>query len=332
MANYRLLSVEAFRFIFMTIIAIWHFGRINPFTHGYIAVDFFFILSGFLIYRSYIKNKYDALEYTIAKLKRFYLEYIIVFIIAFFMKLRILLRDNDIITVLFDAISEGTLIHSVGIYGGNVNPPSWYVSVLLIGGGLLYSVLYYNRRLAVSIIFPLFVLFSYTYLLGVNGSIELFATVGFVSHSLLRGMAGMALGIVLSVFSLRKSEEFSRKLCLLDIFSLIALAVVVILLFENRNYDKMALLAFSMLIFSCTIANSLVNRIFLSKIWAKLGGVTFEMLLVHSPVIWVMNNLTRSISLSTFGKTMLTIVYLGVVVIVSFLLKSLNNRIRMMLK
>ena len=332
MANKKLLSVEAFRFIFMTIIAMWHFDRINPFTHGYIAVDFFFILSGFLIYRSYIKRKYDALKYTITKLKRFYPEYIIVFIIAFLMKLRILLRDNDVITILFDAISEGTLIHSVGIYEGNVNPPSWYVSVLLIGGGLLYSVLFYNRRLAVSIIFPLFVLFSYTYLLGFNGSIELFATVGFVSQCLFRGMAGMALGIVLSAFSLRYSEEFSSKHRLLDVFSLIALAVVVILLFENRNYDKMALLAFCMLIFSCSIPNALVNRIFRSQIWAKLGGVTFEMLLVHSSIIWVMNNLTRSIPLSSFGKTMLAFVYMFVVVMVSFILKSLNNRIRMMLK
>lgn len=316
----------------MTIIAIWHFGRINPFTHGYIAVDFFFILSGFLIYNSYIRHKYDALEYTIVKLKRFYPEYIIVFLISFFMKLRILLRDNDIITVVFNAISEGTLIHSVGIYGGNVNPPSWYVSVLLIGGGLLYSVLFYNRRLAVSIIFPLLVLLSYTYLLGVNGSIELFATVGFVSQCLLRGMAGMALGIVLSVFSLRYSQEFFRKHILFDVFSLIALAVVVILLFENRNYDKMALLAFCMLILSCSISNALVNRIFKSQIWKKLGGVTFEMLLVHSPVIWVINNLTRSIPLSSFGKIMLAIVYMGVVVIVSFILKSVNNRIRIMLK
>lgn len=332
MANNRLLSVEALRFIFMTIIALWHFGRINPFTHGYIAVDFFFILSGYFLYRSYIKHKYDAFSYTVAKLKRFYPEYIIVFAAAFLMKLQILLRSNDIITVLFNAISEGLLINGIGLFGGSVNPPSWYVSVLLIGGGILYEVLFYNRRLALSVVFPLFVLFSYTYLLGFNGSIEQFATVGFVCQPLFRGMAGMALGIVLSAFSLRYSEMLSCKHVILDVVSMIAVIVVGILLFYKQNYDNMALLAFCMLILSCSISNSLVNRIFQSQIWAKLGGITFEMLLVHAPVIWVMNSLTRSVPFSSFEKSLLAVAYIIVVVTVSFVLKMLNNRVKELFK
>lgn len=332
MGKNKLVSIEALRFIFMTIIAIWHFGRINPFTHGYIAVDFFFILSGFLIYNSYIRHKYDALEYTIAKLKRFYPEYIIVFLISFFMKLRILLRDNDIVTVLLNAISEGTLIHGIGIYSGYVNPPSWYVSVLLIGGGILYSILFYNRKLAISIIFPLFTLLSYTYLLGINGSLEQFATVGCVSQCLLRGMSGMALGIILSAFSRRYTEVFINRDVLLNILCIISITIICVVLFAIQNYDNIALLVFSLLIVSCVIPNLLFNKIFKLKIWTKLGGVTFEMLLVHSPVIWVINNLTRSIPLSFLGKIMLAIVYMGIVVIVSFILKSLNNRIRMILK
>lgn len=43
MPNNRQVSIEALRFIFMLAIVVWHFGRINPFTHGYIAVDFYFI-------------------------------------------------------------------------------------------------------------------------------------------------------------------------------------------------------------------------------------------------------------------------------------------------
>lgn len=332
MANTKLVSIEALRFIFMVIIAVWHFGRINPFTHGYIAVDFFFILSGFFIYSSFVKHKYDALEYTIVKFKRFYPEYLLVFVIAFFMKLQILLRGNDIITVLLNAISEGVLIHGVGIFNGNVNPPSWYVSVLLIGGGILYSILYYNKRLAVSIIFPLFVLLSYTYLLGLNGSIESFAVVGFISRCLLRGMADMALGIIISVFSLRYNNRLLGKHIYVDILSLISITIVGVVLFANRNYDNMALLAFSVLIMSCSISNSLLNELFRSQIWTKLGGVTFEMLLVHSPVIWVMNNLTRSIPLSSFEKTLLAVVYIIVVVIVSFVLKFLNDRVKKVLK
>ena len=156
------ISVEALRFIFMVVIAVWHFGRINPFTHGYIAVDFYFLLSGYLLYGSYTKHKYDAMRYTEEKLKRFYPEYILVFIIAFLMKLHLLLRDNDAVTTFLNAISEGLLIHSVGIFGGGVNQPAWYISVLIVGGGLLYAILYEYKKIAISIIFPLFALITYT--------------------------------------------------------------------------------------------------------------------------------------------------------------------------
>lgn len=124
MTNNRLISIEALRFIFMLVIAVWHFSRINPFTHGYIAVDFFFILSGFLLYGSYVRHKYDALQYTIAKLKRFYPEYFIVFVVGFLLKLSIMLRDGDAVSVLLNAMSEGLLVHSVGVFGGSINPAS----------------------------------------------------------------------------------------------------------------------------------------------------------------------------------------------------------------
>ena len=196
MTNNRLVSIEALRFIFMLVIAVWHFGRINPFTHGYIAVDFFFILSGFLLYGSYMRHKYDVLQYTVAKLKRFYPEYFMVFVVAFLLKLNILLRDGDAVSVLLNSMSEGLLIHSVGVFSSGINATSWYVSVLLVGGGILYAVLYCNKKVALSIVFPLLILLSYTYLLAFNGSLEQFANDGFVSQCLLRGMAGMALGCV----------------------------------------------------------------------------------------------------------------------------------------
>lgn len=107
-----------------------------------------------------------------AKLKRFYPEYFIIFVVAFLLKLNILLRDGDAVSVLLNSMSEGLLIHSVGVFGSSINAASWYVSVLLVGGGILYAILHYNKKVALSIAFPLFVLLSYTYLLGVNGSLE----------------------------------------------------------------------------------------------------------------------------------------------------------------
>ena len=326
------ISVEALRFIFMVVIAVWHFGRINPFTHGYIAVDFYFLLSGYLLYGSYTKHKYDAMRYTEEKLKRFYPEYILVFIIAFLMKLHLLLRDNDAVTTFLNAISEGLLIHSVGIFGGGVNQPAWYISVLIVGGGLLYAILYEYKKIAISIIFPLFALITYTYLLGINGSIEQFAICGGVCQCLLRGMAGMAVGVMLAVFRERYSESLAKRTLVLNISCLLAVIIVCIVMFSVKHYDRFALLAFSALIVSCFVPTTFINRLFSSSIWAKLGGITFEMLLVHSPVIWVLNNLTRSIKLSPYGIVGLAFVYIVIVLICSFALKHIGNRLNRIIK
>ena len=42
-------SIEFLRFLFMSILVAWH-GGFHFFAHGYLVVEFFFILSGYFIY------------------------------------------------------------------------------------------------------------------------------------------------------------------------------------------------------------------------------------------------------------------------------------------
>ena len=69
----KIISVEAMRFIFMLIICLWHYqGPSGIFSHGYLGVEFFFILSGILIYQSVSKpSPIKPLDYTTKKSKDF---------------------------------------------------------------------------------------------------------------------------------------------------------------------------------------------------------------------------------------------------------------------
>lgn len=50
-------AIEAFRFIFICIICLWHCRDAAPWLrHGYIAVEFYFVLSGFFIFQSYRRH------------------------------------------------------------------------------------------------------------------------------------------------------------------------------------------------------------------------------------------------------------------------------------
>lgn len=65
-------SIEAFRFLFMLMVCVWHYKNVAYIAHGYMAVEFFFILSGLLMYFSVSKpNALGVFDYTLRKMKRF---------------------------------------------------------------------------------------------------------------------------------------------------------------------------------------------------------------------------------------------------------------------
>lgn len=323
--NHKSTSIEGMRFIFMLIIILWHFSRINPFTHGYIAVDFFFILSGFLLWKSYNNHKESPFKYTIRKIQRLYPQYVIAFVMAFILKAKLWMK-SDILDTLMNALSEFFMLHSMGIYGSSINPPSWYVSVLLVGGALVYSCVYINKNLFINLLFPVIILISYTYLFGFNGSLEQFAVDGFISQPLLRGVAGMSLGCVIAAVVYKLKGKLERS-GVLDFAVLLAIGLVCITLFAQSNYDKFALIGFSILIVASEISESLINKCFKSQIWLKLGGITYEMLLIHAPVIWVLNFLTREIPTSWITLSIICCIYIIMVVAASWLLKCITKYI-----
>ena len=59
-------SIEAFRFLFMLMVCVWHYKSVACIAHGYMAVEFFFILSGLLMYFSVSKpNALGVFDYTL---------------------------------------------------------------------------------------------------------------------------------------------------------------------------------------------------------------------------------------------------------------------------
>ena len=78
--------IELYRFIFILCICIGHFFanynnilgiKINFFERGYLSVEFFFILSGFLFALKIDKNhNINIYDFIVSKIKRFYPIYV----------------------------------------------------------------------------------------------------------------------------------------------------------------------------------------------------------------------------------------------------------------
>lgn len=287
-------SIEAFRFVFMLIICIWHYQSTKALAHGYMAVEFFFILSGVLMFFS--SNKEYALgtfDYTMKKVKRFAPDclLLIVYVNLRHMILPALLGRKELdVSWLLQALPESLFLQNTGIYTGGVNFPMWYVSVLLFGGAFVYALLRFNKRLALSIILPMIVLVGYTYIFSMDkrGRIDSFDLHGGIYTPMLRGVCGISLGVVLGyIFVLKKQYIQCVKTWVIDALGMISLCLFLIFAIfpTSQSYDRYLLIVVPFLLLACFMESSLFNKLFENKCWAILGGCSWQMLVYHGRII-----------------------------------------------
>lgn len=287
-------SIEAFRFIFMLIICIWHYQSTEALAHGYMAVEFFFMLSGVLMFFS--ANKEEALgtfEYTMKKVKRFAPDclLLIVYVNLRHMILPALLGRKELdVSWLLQALPESLFLQNIGIYTGGVNFPMWYVSVLLFGGAFVYALLRFDKRLTVSIILPMIVLVGYTYIFSMNkrGRIDSFDLHGGIYTPMLRGVCGISLGVVLGyIFVLKKQYILCVKTWVIDALGMISLCLFLIFAIfpTSQSYDRYLLIVVPFLLLACFMESSLFNKLFSSSCFSILGGYSWQMLVYHGRII-----------------------------------------------
>lgn len=287
-------SIEAFRFIFMLMVCIWHYQGTKVLAHGYMAVEFFFILSGVLMYFSVSKeNALGTFDYTMKKVKRFAPDclLLIVYVNLRHMILPALLGRKELeVSWLLQALPESLFLQNIGIYTGGVNFPMWYVSVLLFGGAFVYALLRYNKRLAISIVLPMVILVGYTYIFNMDkrGRIDGFDLYGGVYTPMLRGVCGISLGVVLGyIFVLKKQCIQHVKTWVINALGLISLCLFLIFAIfpTSQSYDRYLLIVVPFLLLACFMESSLFNKLFSCSCFSILGGYSWQMLVYHGRII-----------------------------------------------
>ena len=316
-------SIELMRFIFMLVIAIWHCPIINIFNHGYLPVDFYFILSGYLIYNSFSRHRQSTCVYTINKLKKFYLEYIL----AFFLILSFQYKKIESVEYLIGRIPEIMLLQNIGIFkDGGINLPLWYMSVLIIGGGLLYSMLNNLNHISVRIIFPLYILLFYTLNFNENLSIQNWSTNYCVYMPLFRGMADMALGIIISyLYQIKILEPFCRSY-IGNIIVLISLVLFFYIMFPQDILDRYVLLFAPLVIIGCMDSKMWLYKALNIKTFDILGGLSYTILVIHYPVTILFSRLYTS-----DNKTLGICIYILFITIVAFCFKWICKKAQVFL-
>ena len=205
-------EIDLLRFVFALLVTFCHFDvifHIGFFTNGYIGVEFFFLVSGYLMASHASRAHTDGMElglvadetwhFLLKKVRTFYPYYLSVVL------LQVVIRDILVNHYSITKIGHGILQSiptfsltfmalnesSVSLYVGN----TWFLSAMLIAILLLYPLLLRHYKFSVKIVFPALTLFVLGYLFGTTNTIAYTRDwLGFAYFGVLRALAEMALG------------------------------------------------------------------------------------------------------------------------------------------
>lgn len=327
--NY-LSGIEFYRLLFTLLIVFWHSGVLPIIKHGYLAVEFFFILSGYLLYNSFKKNPdKTSIAYTIGKIKRLYIPYLLAFIYIFIFEICLLFKNNGFLALkqififILKSIPEVFCIQNIGIYDGGLNSPLWYFSVLLFLGYILFSILKYNEYFLINIACPILITIIYTYIFSNSNSIELWDSKFGFYFPLLRGLAGMQIGILL--FKINEYFKLNYEnwyIVVINFFSILAMIFIPYIILSETYYDKFFLILCSLLLLATVHDKTFINKKINKYDWKKYSKYSFDIYLIH---MIVQKIFTTFFSLTKDSSILIILVYFSLVVIIAVINHHVSN-------
>lgn len=210
-------SIWIWRIVFTYLIMIFHFFN----SYGipsklYLATDFFFLVSGFFLAKEASEYKYtNALHMIAYKVRKYYPHYIFSLIVSLLV-FSILGQGPQVNG--FELFLESTFLSMIGVNIKHmVNVPTWYISVMLLAGYIIYFLLINHRKLFVHFVVPISIIMIISWF---------YRNIGFLSHStlgenittdlymnrpLILGYMIMSIGVILYEYTSRTNILGGRK-------------------------------------------------------------------------------------------------------------------------
>lgn len=291
--------IDFLRFIFSLCILFYHswifagtFGN-GILNHGYLAVDFYFIVTGYLMINSSRKNKSndttilkDSFIFIYKKIKNIFPALLVTFLFGV-----LLVYGKNIIfspsILLSNTLLPELLQLSILGYDLTVNSSWWYISAMLLVLALLYPIAKkysddYSRYIA-----PLIIIFTLGFInmhaININDPVRIDY---FLRNGFYKALIFIPLGNI-SYIVTKKIKEIDFKKYTLIVLSIIEILLYTILIL-NMHYFFMGTFLFALLLMlniSLTFSGiTFLSKMFKNNIWKKLGNYGFYIFLCNISV------------------------------------------------
>lgn len=317
-------SIDALRFLFMCVICLWHCHPLSPWLHnGFIAVEFYFMVSGFLMYQSFLRHpNVGVLDFTLKKIKRFAIPFwiSILSLMVIDRKRYIFLScftPDEILETWFSHFHEFFFCQCMGLTDRiPINHPLWFLSVLLFGGAVLYSILRNCPKTSTSLVIPLVCMIGFPLYLN-SGKLQ----IDTIIPGMVRGVSEMGLGIMTAVV-LQRKKGFVRRHCMLsNLISVGALMLFLLMMFAEKRYDYLLPFVIPLILLGAFTESSWLNAIFRAGPWHWLNDLSMYMYFIHLLIASLYFIFCNSPFLVGIPTPVLTLSYLMVVFVSAYLLR-----------
>jgi peptidoglycan/LPS O-acetylase OafA/YrhL len=327
-SRYR--SLDGYRFIAASLVVLYHYNgdfglgleRATPIVHSLnVMVDFFFVLSGFVIACTYaeamrnFRDYGDFLRRRLARVLPLHLAVLFVFVgLALAFKFGLLPANHPELLDLKALPANGLLLHAWGIVGHlSFNSPSWSISAEWLAYLVFPLLLILSRRFSLTVNLAIIIGSAAVMILWRNSMGLREWTEATYDFGALRALPTFFLGIIFAGM-LQRSPRLFRAPWL--IVHLLFLSAVISLHFELPREVTIAFLAL-VIPFAAAAERNNKPSWMMTEFMARLGDTSYAVYMIHIltsvPVLFALRKFSAIGTPIAVGAAFAT--YLAVVVI-----------------
>ncbi len=283
-------AIVFWRIVFTYMIVAFHFSTTFPWMTEvgvvpgwYLAVEFFFLVSGYLIYAKFddqLKRYGSAVRFTLHRFATIWPEYIISFILTFTAIVCLGKNKLPVIPLIFDSKFEILLLQGIGLDRGwdYINPTLWYLSVMILSGFIIFFFLKYLKRFFVGYLAPaLIILFLFLIVYNVGDlDVAVIQPGENVNYPLFRGLAEMCLGMYACMLTGWMKDHGDEKIWKCT-GALSMVAAIIVSTYAGHSRFDLLVLALLFVGVSAAFLPGGSDHPFIKK-WS---GITLEIYLLH---------------------------------------------------
>lgn len=240
--------LDILKFIFSILIIFSHGiflaeeGNALFFGYALIGVEFFFVVSGYLLMCTLYSRHLTLREFIIRRICGLYTYFIVAYLFCFFCWLYLLIINENpgkwiLLTRILKAPFEFFFLNSSGISTAGVNGTWWYISAMLFAEWLLYPIILYKEKWYLYYLAPLSLFLISGYMSFNYGTIATGTFSGFIKTDNLRAILGIMSGTMVFYFVEKvKHYKFKKSVkYICNFVSVLGYGLIFILAFNNTK-------------------------------------------------------------------------------------------------